>query len=434
MPLDSLGIGTTEIIEIDLASVVERTDLYPRQRHDPLTVERYAALKTPAPPVLVNQDGIGIDYKHRMLAARERGERTHLARVLHTLDDADIFALGIKANLDHGLILSNDDKRQNAKRLYDPSLRKLDAQKRNIAALLRVDVSTVYRWLETTDRTRRDRTKARILELHALGRNPEEIGKEVGRTARQVRNVIQEKSGKRQKFPADVPEGFVPELYNMWDFTRNTQGIDHFGKTDPRLIENCLYRFAPKPSDVVLDLFAGSGTSIDVCREWGRACLAFDRKPRHARGPDITEHDILTGLPESLDYGSVRFVFLDPPYWKQAENRYSDGHPNDLSHLSLEEYEGALVTLIRELRDRLPAGAVIALLIQPTQWNSGPAHETVNHVFRIPTQLAWEPRYIQCRLGKNATPTMLKWAKENREVLEIGRTLLVWRVPELNSC
>jgi hypothetical protein len=95
MPLDAITPGTATV-EIPISRVVHRQDLYPRSRHDPGTVERYASLTTPAPPIRVNQDFVGIDYRHRMLAALERGETTITASVVRTRDDKHLLDLAVQ--------------------------------------------------------------------------------------------------------------------------------------------------------------------------------------------------------------------------------------------------------------------------------------------------------------------------------------------------
>lgn len=428
MPLDSTTM-LSEVVQVPMSQIVCRPALYPRERHCPLTVERYASLTTKAPPIWLNQHHELIDGRHRMLAALERGETTISAIVIETRDDNHLIDLAVEVNFDHGLPLSQDDKQRLAVVRYDPSAGDLTQQKRTIAEWLRVHVTTVCRWLESVDHQRRELRHDRIREHHALGWSQRRIADEVGCSVGQVNNVLRSEI-RRCELLNDCPSDFVPELYNEWRFTSNDQGIDHFGKTDPRIIENLVWRYARTRSNSVLDLFSGSGTVVDVCRKWERPCFAFDRRPRPARAGDIERHDILVDglLPAISCWRAITLAFLDPPYSGQAAGRYSDD-PTDLAHLTLDEFERVIADLINALGTALPAGAAIALLIRNTQWHSGPEHRIRRHDRNLEglVTLAYE-REIYCPLGRNATPTERSWAEETRDCLDIARKLLIWRV------
>ena len=64
-----------------------------------------------------------------------------------------------------------------------------------------------------------------------------------------------------------------------------------------------------------------------------------------------------------------KLVYLDPPYWKQAKNQYSDD-PTDLGNMGLEDFTTTLAKIITQFGRKLPSGAVIAMLMQPTQWRA----------------------------------------------------------------
>ena len=83
------------------------------------------------------------------------------------------------------------------------------------------------------------------------------------------------------------------------------------------------------------------------------------------REKDIIQHDITTGLPENLP--KPKFVFLDPPSWKQAENRYSDS-PNDLGNMDLDKFNGVMKNLLKRLTERKVD--LISIVIQPTQYKN----------------------------------------------------------------
>lgn len=62
---------------------------------------------------------------------------------------------------------------------------------------------------------------------------------------------------------------FEVPLYNVWKQQTKSPGVSHPGNTEPRWLDNLLYLYT-QPGDIVLDPFAGSGSTIDVCRKRGR--------------------------------------------------------------------------------------------------------------------------------------------------------------------
>ncbi len=87
------------------------------------------------------------------------------------------------------------------------------------------------------------------------------------------------------------------------------------GATPSWIIWQVLQRYT-KPGDTVLDPMCGSGTTLDVCRDLGRAGLGCDLAPARE---DIRPADARS-IP--LADGAVDFVFVDPPYSTHVE--YSD--------------------------------------------------------------------------------------------------------------
>jgi hypothetical protein len=93
-----------------------------------------------------------------------------------------------------------------------------------------------------------------------------------------------------------------------------------------------------------------------------------DRKPVVEREKDIRTHDLVDGLPALPRWKDVKLVYLDPPYWKQAEGQYSNDK-NDLANMSLDRFNETLADIIDGFAKKL-SGAFVALIIQPTQWKA----------------------------------------------------------------
>src|SRR5262249_11128974 len=150
------------------------------------------------------------------------------------------------------------------------------------------------------------------------------IADEVGLTQKAVSEILE--------VSAELPEGMKPAashltefdipLYNVWKFKEKSPGTNHFGNTEPTIVDNLLYLYT-SPFDIVVDPFAGGGSTIDICRKRFRRYWVSDRKVEPENEGRIRLHDITEGVPRLPRWEDVRLVYLDPPYWKQAEGRYS---------------------------------------------------------------------------------------------------------------
>jgi DNA modification methylase len=100
----------------------------------------------------------------------------------------------------------------------------------------------------------------------------------------------------------------------LWEYPSQDYGDTHQGRagykgaTPSYIIWNLLQRYT-KPKDLVVDPFAGSGTTLDVARDLDRRALGYDVHPTRK---DIFKVDARK-LPPELT-GKVDFVFMDPPY------------------------------------------------------------------------------------------------------------------------
>ena len=216
-------------------------------------------------------------------------------------------------------------------------------------------------------------------------------------------------------------------LYNVWKQQEKTPGSGHFGNSEVRWVDNLLYLYT-EPFDIIVDPFAGGGSTIDICKKRFRRYWVSDRKVEPELEGKIREHDITTGLPPLPRWQDVKLVYLDPPYWKQAENQYSNDSA-DLANMPLDEFNKVLSATINGFAKKLSTGAVIALLIQPTQWKA-PDRQYTDHVadmFRL-VKLPLDMR-ISCPYeSQQCNAQMVNWAKKNRKVLVLSRELVIWKV------
>lgn len=155
------------------------------------------------------------------------------------------------------------------------------------------------------------------------------------------------------------------ESTTLWDYPRQSYGRTpkgsnkYAGVTPAFVIYNMVKRYT-EPGDLVLDPMAGSGTTIDVCREEGRRCMAYDISPTR---PDIVQNDARR-IP--LEHESVDMVFIDSPYGDNID--YND-QPGNIGRISAEadEFYEALDRVMAEVYRVLKPGKTLGWLIGD-QW------------------------------------------------------------------
>ena len=166
-----------------------------------------------------------------------------------------------------------------------------------------------------------------------------------------------------------------------------------------------------------------------------RRYYVSDRKPIVERENEITKLDIVEELPMlNKRWSEVTLTYLDPPYWKQAENQYSKDK-EDLANQNLEDFTKNICFVINNIAKKQSKG-VIALIIQPTQWKSN-NKEFTDHVFQIIKGITSKKLILENRVScpystQQCTPQMVNWAKENKKLLVLSRELIIWRLK--NEC
>ncbi len=155
------------------------------------------------------------------------------------------------------------------------------------------------------------------------------------------------------------------EATTLWDYPRQSYGKTpkgdnkYPGVTPAFVIWNLIQRYTDI-GDLVLDPMAGSGTTLDVCKEEGRRCICYDIAPTR---PDIIQNDSRK-IP--LEDDSVDMIFVDSPYGDNI--RYND-HPDCIGKISseTETFYEELEKVIKECHRVLKPGKVIGWLIGD-QW------------------------------------------------------------------
>lgn len=409
-----------------------REDLYPRIIHDPSLVQRYSENIEQMPAIEINQHNILIDGFHRWTAHKKLEIQEIKVNVIETKSDNDIFALAIQKNSAHGLQMNEKDKRKSAIRLYADGT---GIDKKEIAKILSVSERSINNYLHDIDKKLREERQEKIFSMYMACCTQEEIAEEVKLDQSNIKRIIEELC-KTESFPKNIilsishqNQEFEIPLYNIWNFSKKTNEVSHFGNTEQRIVDNLLYLYT-EPFDIVFDPFAGGGSTIDVCKKRYRRYFVSDRKPIIERENEIRLLDICEKLPElNKNWSNVSLTYLDPPYWKQAENKYSNDK-EDLANMRLEDFTIKLSNVIKEISKKQTKG-VIALIIQPTQWKNE-NKQTTDHIIDIIKEVGNKKLTLENRISvpystEQYTPQQVDYAKKNKLLLIRTREIVIWR-------
>jgi adenine-specific DNA-methyltransferase len=169
------------------------------------------------------------------------------------------------------------------------------------------------------------------------------------------------------------------QVTTLWDYPsqhygEGEQGSASFRGATPSYVPwNVVKRFSQE-GETVLDPFAGSGTTLDVCKDLGRKALGFDVAPARA---DIGNADARS-LP--LKQKSVDLVFFDPPY---ADNLDYSDDPRCLGKLKADgRWQKAMRLVLDECARVLRDDRVLAVYVCDV-WTKGRFHPLGFEVFEM---------------------------------------------------
>jgi len=182
-----------------------------------------------------------------------------------------------------------------------------------------------------------------------------------------TRLILQEKEKIKKHINERDIEDEIPliESTTFWDFPKQSYGLTpkgdnkYPGVTPALVIYNMVWRYTD-PGDLVVDLMAGSGTTLDVCKEEKRRCICFDIAPPRR---DIIQSDA-RNVP--LKDNTVDMIFIDSPYGDNI--RYND-HPGCIGKISAEseKFYDELEKVMKECYRILKPGKILGWLIGD-QW------------------------------------------------------------------
>ena len=402
-------------MKVSVKDIAFREDLYPRFEANQALIQNYANSIEHLPPIKINQNNILIDGFHRWKAHQLAGIAEIEAEIIQTTSEKELKRLAYQLNSNHGLQLSNDEKRKYAAEMI------AEMSIKELADILSVGETTIKRWTETQRKALEEERNRKIIELYLRAWNTQQsiadmFGIDQATVARIVMQIVQ---------MDEMHKDFEPPIYNIWNLNKQDNAIDsHFGSFPLYFMKSLLY-YHTEPMDIIFDPFAGGGTTVDACKQMLRRYYCTDLIVKPGREKDIMQHDITKGLPDGMPKPDL--AFLDPPYWKQAEGKYSDS-ASDLANMSLDDFYSALGKLFNELTVR--GVERIALVIAPTQYPNDLNFE--DHIFKFDKMLDGkyeiEMRYILPYSTQQYNGTQVEIAKEKKICLNTIRDLVVWRL------
>ena len=404
----------SETQTINTSEIVYRADLYPRFEPNQATIHRYSESIEYLPPIKINQNNILVDGFHRWKAHQMAGLDKISADVIETTSEKELKRLAYQLNSNHGLSLSPDEKKKYAQEMIG------DMTVKELSIILSVSESIVTKWtVNQREAITQDRNR-KIIELYLRAWNTNSgIGEIYNISESGVRDII---NRSYSKF-TETADTFKPFIYNIWNTPRQDHETNHFGSFPQIFMENLLY-YHTEPCDIVFDPFSGAGTTIDACKKMFRRYYCTDRIVKPGREADIKQHDITAGLP---DMPKPAFVFLDPPYWRQAKGRYSEDS-EDLGNMSLDDFYESMNKLLSDL----VAWKVkkVAIVIQPTQY-ANDDHAFEDHIFEFDKMLPnynIEMRYILPYSSEQYNAQCVEKMKAEKKCMVLNRDLVVWRL------
>jgi DNA modification methylase len=207
----------------------------------------------------------------------------------------------------------------------------------------------------------------------------------------------------------------------VWHFSScdSRFGIKYPGRIPGQIAANVIHYFS-QPGDLVVDLMAGGGSTLDAASFLERHCLAYDLQPAR---PEVKQHDAMAKLPSEVK--KVQIFFFDPPYGSIAKGFYGNS-ANCLSQMGEEDFLEALNQIANRCRPALLPQGYLAIIVQNVyNWEH-------NTVFALAEKLLandWTMvRRIQVPLAtQHISSSVMKWAKENRQMVNIDRDLLIFQ-------
>ena len=431
-------VGQSEVQVLSIDEIIFDDKLYSRGKGiDQGAVIDYSKNIKSMPAIIINQDNVIVNGVHRYKALL-KAEQKQADIIKIDVPAEDVMLAGLLIDLKNGVRHPESDLKRICVKLFEAD----PEANRELIEELEIPESTFYDWVKDVRAARQAEIDAQIIySLLNPFKTQDEIAKEFGyknnsvisdRKTAVLSEILSIGNNNKEAEIEPVSDILLPYrnfagseryLYNIWNLKKGDDTNAYFGHFPIRFMKNLLY-YHTDPFDFVYDPFAGGGTTIDACRAMLRKYYVTDRKPIGNRKDEIAKWDIQDGIPEMP---TPALVFLDPPYWVQAEGKYSND-VEDLGNMDLQAFNNSMQVLLCELIKRRIEK--IAIVIQPTQYKNDMEWE--DHVFVFADILSRkykiEMRYILPYSTQQYLPQMVDKAKEWKVCLCSHRDLVVWKL------
>lgn len=395
-------------------------ELYPRLKPLDDVVERYRDALANLPPIIVARDGVLVDGYHRWQAHVREEVETIKVENLGNLTDAEIVRESITRNAAHGQQLSRDDKKRLAGQLWATFSDLANSERiKDICDLLSVSERSLQKWTKDARKAEKEAQQSKAWDIWLDCFEQKAIAENIGVDEATISRWLQERKSAEMQPPASR------QHFDIWQFATSDKDSgqqSYFGAIPPQVIENLLW-FYTEVGDIVVDLFAGSGTTVDVAKTMARRVWTSDIRGNHySPHLPIHTHDALWGWP-SYAPKKAELVFLDPPYWKQAAGKYSSER-NEMAEMEKSEFYDAWANIVGTA---IQHSKRIAYIISPTQNDDGSVVDHATDMLAPFYANGWhvERRIIVPYSTQQATGQQVTWARENRRMLKLYRDLVI---------
>ena len=178
------------------------------------------------------------------------------------------------------------------------------------------------------------------------------------------------------------PDTFEQEMTSVWSFKERgdwaTHNPNYRGNWSPYIPRNLILRYS-KERDLILDQFAGGGTTLVEAKLLNRNCIGIDINPEAIKLckkaidfkiPKQGNVKVVKGNAQKLTKikdKSIDFICTHPPYANIIN--YSDSIKNDLSLLKVKDFIEAMKPVAAESYRVLKDDKFCAVLIGDTRKN-----------------------------------------------------------------
>ncbi len=166
-----------------------------------------------------------IDGVHRLQAHKLLDREYIEAELVECRDELDFRIRAITENIKHGLSLSAEEIKENARLLFKAGLKDV----KEIAKILKRTERAVYYYLEDLIEEEKEALRKQVLELRDSGMRQKEIAERLGLSERHVRNLLSEaeKIEKISKISCSLPPTKEAiKLFSEFLETRGTISVD----------------------------------------------------------------------------------------------------------------------------------------------------------------------------------------------------------------